>query len=132
MALVKAIVILPLPHQLWGFLDLLNKLRNDIAHELEPELKKHLEIVRAMTEPTNKDRGSATESEPSETDEGRLSSLISFWLGLLGAEDSVLQLMKRPANSLRHILAFESQLFWVGSSGASSAAGCFNWRRFLD
>jgi hypothetical protein len=29
-----------------------------------------------------------------DTDEGSLAMLISFWLGLLGAADSILQLMK--------------------------------------
>jgi hypothetical protein len=48
-ALIKAIVILPVPDELWPFLKLINQLRNDIAHDLEPELKKHLETVRAMT-----------------------------------------------------------------------------------
>jgi hypothetical protein len=95
-ALVKAIVILPFPDQLWGFLDLINQLRNDIAHELEPELKEHFEIVRAMTDRRIKIGGVPAEFEATfETDEGRLSSLISFWLGLLGSADSILQLMKK-------------------------------------
>jgi hypothetical protein len=95
-ALIKAIVIVPFPDELWRFLKLINQLRNDIAHELEPELKEHLETVRAMTNPRAKIAGVPAGFQATfETDEGHLASLISFWLGLLGAADSVLQLMKR-------------------------------------
>jgi hypothetical protein len=96
-ALVKAIVFLPFPDELWGFLELINQLRNDIAHELEPEFKGHLKNVRAMTKAQ---RNLAPEQiKPTfDTDEGSLSNLISFWLGVLGAIDSTLALIK--ANKL--------------------------------
>ena len=95
-ALVKAIVILPFPDELWRFLELINHLRNDIAHKLEPELKQHLGIVRAMTDQRIKIEGVPAEFKATfDADEGRLSSLISFWLGLLGSADSILQLMKK-------------------------------------
>jgi hypothetical protein len=95
-ALIKAIVILPFPDELWRFLKLINQLRNDIAHELEPELKEHLETVRAMTDPRTKIAGAPAGFQATfETDERRLASLISFWLGVLGSADSILQLLKK-------------------------------------
>jgi hypothetical protein len=95
-ALLRAMLFPPFPDEFWTFAELLNQLRNDIAHELEPELRDHLKTVRAMANEKRKivpvpDQFKAT----FESDEGSLRHLISFWLGALGAADSVFQLFKR-------------------------------------
>jgi len=95
MGLVKAIVSPPLPEECWKMLKLINQLRNDFAHELEPpKLQQHLESVRAIAEPHRK-------AAPNEfqfvfdTDEGRVKFLISFCIGFLASVDSVIHLKKK-------------------------------------
>jgi len=94
-ALLKAMVILPFPDQLWRFLELINQLRNDFSHDPEPEVKKHLEVVRELTDPRIKIGGVPAQFRATTSDEQRLRVLISFWPGLLGAADSIFQLMKK-------------------------------------
>jgi len=82
-ALAKALVpsfIFIFPQEFWSFVDLLNQLRNDLAHQLESKkLEKHLEAMRTMFTAHQKFLG--WDSYP--TDEAKLKMLISFWLGML-------------------------------------------------
>jgi len=92
----------PFPDGFWAFVELLNQLRNDIAHELEPELKlrDHMKTVRAMANEQRIILPVPDQLEATfDTDEGSLSYLISFWLGTLGTADSIGQLMKRAKES---------------------------------
>jgi len=93
-ALVKAFVgwAFPVEVEPWDFLKLLNRLRNDFAHELEPKkLAAHLTAVRAMASARRNE-----EQELSlETDAGNLKFIISFWLGVLDPVDALIHTMEK-------------------------------------
>ena len=93
--LVKAFVLFPFPSQFWEMLKVINQLRNDFAHELEPKkLEEHLKTVRTMAATHRK----TTEKEflfVFDTDEGSLRFLISFWLGFLTPVDSLIHIMEK-------------------------------------
>jgi hypothetical protein len=93
-ALVKAIVSPSFPDECWKMVKLINEMRNDFAHNLEPtKLKQHLQKVCAIAETHRK-------AAPNEfqfvfdTDEGRVKFLISFCIGFLSSVDSVIQMQK--------------------------------------
>lgn len=94
-ALVKAFVVFPFPSEFWGLLKVLNQLRNDFAHELQPKkLEEHLKVVRAMASVHRK----TTEKQflsVFDTDEGSLKMIISYWLGFLTPVDSLIHIMER-------------------------------------
>jgi len=93
MALAKA--LLPsffFPQEFWNFVHLLNQLRNDWAHQLEPKkLKEHLESLRAMFEAHRK----FFEAKSYPTDEAKLKELIPFWLGMLDPMDALVHAMEK-------------------------------------
>jgi hypothetical protein len=94
-ALAKAFVIFPIPSEFWGLLTVLNQLRNDFAHELEPQrLEEHLKVVRKMAAAHRK----TTEKKflsMFDTDEGMLKMIISYWLGYLTPLDSLIHVMEK-------------------------------------
>ena len=94
-ALAKALVpsfIFIFPLEFWSFVDLLNQLRNDLAHQLESKkLEKHLESARTMFEVHRKSLG--WDFYP--TDQAKLKMLISFWLGMLDPIDALIHAMEK-------------------------------------
>jgi hypothetical protein len=93
-ALVKAFVgwAFPVEVEPWDFLKLLNRLRNDFAHELEPKkLAAHLRVVRAMALA----RWNQEQELSLETGAGNLKFIISFWLGVLDPVDALIHTMEK-------------------------------------
>jgi hypothetical protein len=92
--LAKAMILFPFPSDFLGALNVLNQIRNDFSHELEPKkLEDHLKIMRILAEPHRKDLDIILQSV-SDTDSGKLKLLISFWLGFLNPLDSLIKIME--------------------------------------
>lgn len=73
----------------WEFPRLLNTLRNDYAHELEPpKLEHHLTQLRDLADRYRSKGGQLEGVEVDRTDEGNLRMLTSYHLGALGIIDS--------------------------------------------
>lgn len=93
-ALVKAFVIFPFPGEFWDLLKVLNQLRNDFAHELQPtKLDDHLKVLRTMAVAHRQ----TTEQQflsMFDTDEGFLKMIISYWVGFLTPLDSLIHIME--------------------------------------
>jgi len=87
-ALAKALVpSFFFPREFWNFVNLLNDLRNDLAHQLEPKkLEKHRESLRTMYEVHRK----FFQAKSYPTDEWKLKSLIPLWLGVLDPIDALI------------------------------------------
>ena len=97
-ALAKALVpnVNFYPAEFWNFAKLLNQLRNDFAHELEPrKLEEHLKSARTMAIAAFKKAFDPKYFSMPETDEGKLKMLIGFWLGLLSPLDSLIHLVEQ-------------------------------------
>jgi hypothetical protein len=92
-ALVKALApSVFFPPGFWDFVHLLNHLRNDFAHQLEPrKMEEHLELMRTMFSVRQKSLG--WESYP--TDEAKLGMLISLWLGVLDPLNAFVHAMEK-------------------------------------
>jgi hypothetical protein len=94
MALAKALVpsFFCIPQDFWNFVDLLNHLRNDLAHQLESKkLDGHLESLRTMFEAHRK----FFEVEHYPTDAWKLKSLIGLWLGVLDPIDALIHTVEK-------------------------------------
>jgi hypothetical protein len=90
------------PLEFWNFVNLLNQLRNDLAHQLEPKkLEKHLESVRTMFSAQRQ----IFEMPSERTDEAKLRRLIGVWLGVLDPIDALTHALEKSktysANLLR-------------------------------
>jgi hypothetical protein len=96
LGLVKALAPLEffLP-EFWGVAKVLNDLRNDFAHELEPKkLAGHLEKVQEMASAQRKVYG--PEFMPVlDTGEGTLKHFISVWLGILDPTDALIHAVEK-------------------------------------
>ena len=97
-ALAKALVanVNLFPPDFWHFAKLLNQLRNDFAHELEPpKSEEHLKAARTMAAAVYKKAFDPKSFSIPETDEKKLKMLIAVWLGILGAVDSLITLLEK-------------------------------------
>jgi hypothetical protein len=107
MHLVKAMISPSFPDDCWEWIGLINQLRNDIAHELEPaKLKQHLEKVRAIVEPHRRTAPDEFQSK-FDTDEDRVKVLISLCIAYLSTFDSILHLEKKSENVFLEMLRKE-------------------------
>ena len=101
MLLVKAMISPSFPDECWEWIELINRLRNDIAHELEPpKLKERLKKVRAIVEPHMRTAPDEFQSK-FDTDEDRVKVLISLCMAYLSTFDSILRLQKKSENVSR-------------------------------
>jgi hypothetical protein len=94
-ALVRAFVIFPFPSEFWGLLKVINQLRNDFSHELQPKkLEEHLKVIRAMAASHRKTTEKRFQSL-FDSDEGSLKMIISYWIGFLTPLDSLIHIMEK-------------------------------------
>jgi len=81
-----------IPQQLWSFVDLLNQVRNDLAHNLEPKnLDKRFESLRTMFATQRQ----IFDVEDLPTDEAKLKKLIELWLGVLDPIDALIHAIEK-------------------------------------
>jgi hypothetical protein len=124
-ALAKALVpSFFFPHEFWNFVHLLNQLRNDLAHQLEPKkLEEHLESLRTMFEAHRK----FFEAKSYPTDEWKLKTLISQWLGVLNAIDALIHAREKSKDytaDLRRLVELLRELWqkWPDAGNAAPTA----------
>jgi hypothetical protein len=91
-ALAKALVpTFFFPLEFWEFVNLLNQMRNDLAHQLESKKREqHLGSLRTIF--TAHQKFFVVPSYP--TDEWKLKSLIGLWLGVLDPIDALIHAME--------------------------------------
>jgi hypothetical protein len=97
-ALAKALVanVNFFPPDFWDFATLLNQLRNDFAHDLEPpKLEGHLKVAKTMAAAAYKKAFDPKSFSMPETDEGKLKLLIAVWLGILASLDSLINVVEK-------------------------------------
>ena len=95
-SLVRAIVYFPFEDNFWGAMRLLNQLRNDLAHELEPKkLDEHLAAVRILAEALQKNTPEGYAKEDLKVPAKSIAYLCSFWIGFLTALDAAILYMEK-------------------------------------
>ena len=86
-SLVKAFVEYKFPREFWDFGKILNQLRNDFAHELEPKkLPNHIEALRQIASGHLKKNYRAYQAnmlQVFETPGGAIKMMAARWTGLL-------------------------------------------------
>jgi hypothetical protein len=92
--LAKAFLFCPVPSEIWRGLELLNSIRNDVAHNLSPgKLAGHIAQVRGlpMCAPSNK----GDEQRLLKSDSGVIKCLFGFCSGSLQVVDVVIAAMEK-------------------------------------
>jgi hypothetical protein len=94
--LAKGFIFFPIEPDLWRAIELMNSIRNDVAHNLEsPKLAGHIAEVRKLRccSPTSKEIREALK-----TDRGAVELTIGYCIGALQFVDATIATMERDKN----------------------------------
>ena len=95
-ALSRALLTVTLPEDCWRVLDIINRLRNDLAHSLKPpKLQQHLQEAKKVAIEIAKMKNSTTSPSKLKTDEIVMVYLFSYIHGLLSGIDSYIAVMEK-------------------------------------
>jgi hypothetical protein len=90
--LAKAFVFFPVPVEIWRALELVNQVRNDVAHNLSPsKLAGHIAAVRALPLCAPRDKA---QREMLKSDSGVIKFLFGYCSGFLGSLDVLISAME--------------------------------------
>ena len=95
-SLSRALLTVSLPEYFWKVVDIINRLRNDLAHSLKPpKLQQHLQEAKKVAIEIAKMKNSTTSPSKLKTDEIVIVYLISYTHGLLSGIDSFIAVMEK-------------------------------------
>lgn len=95
-SLSRALLTVPLPEHFWKVLDVMNRLRNDLAHNLEPpKLQQYLLEAKDIAIEIAKAKNSTTHPSKLNTDELVITYLVSYTHGFLSGIDSLIAVMEK-------------------------------------
>ncbi len=94
-SLARALLVIPVPAQLWDVLRVINSLRNDLAHNLEPpKLERHVASARAIAQQIADEKALSSQRQDLDGDVGVLRYLVGFAHGCLQVADSCVAVME--------------------------------------
>jgi hypothetical protein len=94
--LAKAFVYFPVPDEIWRSLELMNSIRNDVAHNLNPpKLANHITQARALPACSPHGKDSKAVRKVLKTDSGMIGLLFGYCSGFLQALDVTLAAIEK-------------------------------------